>query len=255
MQAQPVIPVVAPAPPPTKFVPSVADVRKVTDEVPPGLGISAELYNTVTPGKRQLLIVIRWIISRFGKNCSAVNQCYQILPYIREPPSHPALPAGWTAALDELGRRYYVNQVSGESQWCRPKEAVPGYVALAAPASSTDFPSGIPFTPRGFPNRMVSNEVPAEAMAQPDVPRLKEEDPEWRPRWPTTMPDTSTPRRSARIRTMSERSTIGAAEQLSQEAEAALAETETTPSRRRSTRQRAATAAPVRRSTRLASRA
>lgn len=243
MQAQPQVTAVPP--PPTSYVPAAEDVRARTANPPTFgandqniLGLSDETWTGVTPGKREVLGIVAWLVARFGKNSVIVQQCYQLLPYIREPPSYPALPLGWEGAVDELGRRFYVNQVTGASQWCRPKEAVPGYVAP------------IPFTSRGFPYRTVSNEVPSEAtvQTQSETSRPKEADPEWRPRWPTTMPDTSTPRRSQRIRTASERS--------APVTPAAETETETeTTTRRRSTRQPQPRASPLRRSARLASRA
>ena len=242
MQAQPQVTAVPP--PPTSYVPAAEDVRARTANPPTFgandqniLGLSDETWTGVTPGKREVLGIVAWLVARFGKNSVIVQQCYQLLPYIREPPSYPALPLGWEGAVDELGRRFYVNQVTGASQWCRPKEAVPGYVTAA---SATNFPTRIPFTPRGFPYRNVST--------LPDTLRPKEADPEWRPRWPTTMPDTSTPRRSQRVRSSSERS--------APVAPAAETETETTTAtRQRSTRQQPPRASPLRRSARLASRA
>ena len=258
MQAQPQPQATAVPPPPTIYVPSPSEVRARTAE-PPAFGstrknilnLSDETWAGVTTGKRELLGIVAWLVARFGKDSDIVLKCYQVLPYIREPPSYPALPLGWKPEVDELGRRFYVNQVTGKSQWCRPKDAVPDYMASATAPAPTSFLTGIPFTPRGFPYRMVSNEVPAETTAYPDTPKPKETDPEWRPRWPTTMPDTSTPRRSTRIRTMSERTAPVAAAPV---AGRQPTETETAPNRRRSTRQ-TTTAAPVRRSTRLASRA
>lgn len=232
MQAQPTSVAAAP-PPPTSYVLAPSEVRARTANPPMFasgkniLGMSDETWAGVTTGKREVLGIVAWVVARFGKNSDIVRKCYQLLPYIREPPSYPALPLGWEPAVDELGRRFYVNQVTGASQWCRPKDAVPGYVE---PAVATSFLSS-----RSFPFH-----VPLF-----DTPKPQEADPEWRPRWPTTMPDTSTPRRSTRIRMASERSAPAAP---------VAAETETTPSRRRTTQQ-TTTAAPVRRSARLASRA
>lgn len=249
MQAQPtqsmVPPVVAVPPPSTSYVPSVDQVRTRTAN-PPTFGstgknildLSDETWESVTPGKRELLGIVAWLVARFGKNSDIVLECYQLLPYIREPPSYPALPLGWEMAVDELGRRFYVNLSTGASQWCRPKRAVSGYVAP------------IPCMPRGFPYRTVTNKLPTEAAAQSDTPRPEEVDPEWRPRWPTTMPDTSTPRRSQRIRTMSERSSAPAPAASAP----AAAETETTTGQR-TTRRPQPRLSSLRRSTRLASRA
>lgn len=247
-------------PSPTNYVPAPDEVRTRTAN-PPTFGsagknildLTDETWAGVTPGKRELLGIVAWLVDRFNKNHHIVRKCYHLLPYIREPPSYPALPLGWEAAVDELGRRFYVNQVTGKSQWCRPKNAVPGYVPPSSAPASTSFLTGV--TPAGFPFRIVSNELPVEATAQkqPDTPRPTEADPEWRPRWPTTMPDTSTPRRSQRIRTMSERSTASA---VATTAAATSADADTTTlTRRRSTRQQQRPrATPVRRSARLASR-
>lgn len=265
MQTQPVQstqPTLNAVPPsPTNYVPAPDEVRTRTAN-PPTFGsagknildLTDETWAGVTPGKRELLGIAAWLVARFGKNSDIVRKCYHVLPYIREPPSYlQQLPLGWEATVDELGRRFYVNQVTGKSQWYRPKDAVPGYVPPSSAPASTSFLTGV--TPAGFPFRIVSNELPVEATAQkqPDTPRPTEADPEWRPRWPTTMPDTSTPRRSQRIRTMSERSTASA---VATTAAATSADADTTTlTRRRSTRQQQRPrATPVRRSARLASR-
>jgi len=249
MQAQsaqePHVPQNIAPPPPTSYVLAASEVLAQTAN-PPTFGsarnnilnLSDETWASVTTGKREVLGIVSWLVARFGKNSDIVQRCYRLLPYIREPPSYPAPPLGWDAAVDELGRRFYVNMATGVSEWARPKDPVSGYVAP------------IPFTPSGFPYRTLSNEVPTEATAQPEPPRPREADPEWRPRWPITMPETSTPRRSQRIRTMSERSSATVSAETETDTATAAA-----PTRRRSTRPQQPWDTPLRPSTRLASRA
>jgi hypothetical protein len=247
-QPQPQPQVTAVPPPPTSYVPSSSEVRVRTAK-PPTFGtaeknilnLSDETWAAVTPGKRELLGIVAWLVARFGKNSQIVNDCYRILAYIREPPSYPPPPLGWEPAVDELGRRFYVNQATAESQWCRPQAAAPDYVAPDAAPATTSFLTGNPFSPKPFKGRFGSCETLAEAQAQPDTSRTKEADPEWQPRWPTAIPNTSQLRRSQRIRTMSERSTASTASAVATEM--------------RPTRQWQPRATPVRRSTRLASRA
>lgn len=252
MQTQPIQPLTVAPPPPFNFVPSVDEVRARTAK-PPTFGstptrnildLDNATWDSITVGKREVLGVVAWLVARFGRNSLIVQDCYRLLPYIREPPSYPALPFGWKKAVDELGRRYYVNQVTGNSQWSRPNEPVSDYIASVAQRT----------TGSDFQHKVVSNELPEEATAQAttrhDTPRPRNEDSEWRPQWPITMPDTLTPRRSQRIRTMSERSTATTA------ADTAAAETETTSTvRRRIWQRQQSHASSLRRSTRLASHA